>query len=163
MSAPATLAPGRHVLVPSRCTVRFMVRAFGLPVRGTIDVRSGEVRTDVAGADVSATLDAAGFRTLSSRRDRDVRSARFLDTEHHSDILFTGRWAGPGSRVVGRLTVKGVSAPLDLEIVTVVTTARGTAVRARAQVDRRAFPVGPRSGPIGRRLDVEVEVAMVAP
>ncbi|MGQ0573829.1 MAG: YceI family protein [Pseudonocardia sp.] len=154
------LAVGRYALAPQRCAVRFTARGFGLRVPGEMSVRSGEVRVDGAGAVVTAVLDAASFRTRTPRRDRDVRSAGFLDVEQHPDILLSGRWDGPGTALRATLTVKGVAAPVDIEIVDVARSPHGARAAARARVDRRAFPVGPVRGPVGRWIDVELDLEL---
>jgi polyisoprenoid-binding protein YceI len=156
------LTAGRYRLVAQNCTVRFVARSLGFSVPGALSVRSGEVLVDGSGTTVTAVLDAASFRTRNARRDRDVRSPRFLDAEHHPDIVFTGRWGGPGTPLVGDLTVKGVRAPAELEIVEVERPGRGPTVSARARIDRRLYPVGPARGPIGRWLDVELDIPMLS-
>jgi polyisoprenoid-binding protein YceI len=155
----AAVATGRYSLVAQRCSVRFVARSLGLPVRGELSVSAGEVVVDASGTTVTATLAAASFRTRSSRRDRDVRSSRFLDAEHHPGIVFTGRWDGADAPLVGELTVKGVSGPVQLEIIEV---GPGPTVRARARIDRRLYPAGPARGPIGRWVDVELEIPMLS-
>ncbi len=155
----STLTAGRYGLVTQRCTVRFVARSLGFGVPGELSVRAGEVVVDGAGTTVTAVLDAASFRTRSARRDRDVRGPRFLDAGHHPDIVFTGRWDGPGTPLAGELTVRGVTAPVQVEI---VETGPGPTVRARARVDRRAYPVGPARGPIGRWVEVDLEIPMLS-
>lgn len=159
MTTP-TLTIGRYSLVARRCTVRFTARGFGFPVRGELTVRSGEVCIDEATTTLTAVLDAASFRTSSARRDRDVVSPRFLDVERFPDIVLTGRWDGSPTPLQARLTVKDVAAPVEIEVVGVDRTPGDATVRARARVDRRAFPVGPARGPVGRWLDVELEVVL---
>ncbi|HXV92317.1 MAG TPA: YceI family protein [Pseudonocardia sp.] len=156
MSAPAP-AVGRYALVTEDCAVRFTARSLGLPVRGELSLRSGHVQVGDAGATVTAVLDAGSFRTRSARRDRDVRSPRFLDAARCPDMVFTGRWDGPGTPLAGDLAVKGVTGHVALDV-TIEDGFGGPVVRARGRVDRRAFPVGPRRGPIGRWVDVELEV-----
>lgn len=164
MTALAALVAGNHQPVPPRCAVRFTARSLGLPVRGGFDVRTVDVAIEADGtAVVTAVLAAASFRTRSDRRDRDVRSARFLDADRHPDIVFTGRWSVPGTAITGHLTVKDTPAPLVLELDDEPTREGGEIVaRDRCRVDRRQFPVGPRFGPIGRWLDVEVEAVLRA-
>lgn len=161
MTTATALAAGRHTLVAQRCTVRFVARGLGLAVPGEISVHSGEVEVDDTGAVVSAVLNAASFRTRSARRDRDVRSPRFLDVERMPRILVSGRWDGPGTPLHAGLTVKEVTAPVEIVIVDVDRTSGGAVVHARGRVDRRAYPVGPVRGPIGRWVDVEMRIVLL--
>lgn len=155
------LATGHYTLVAQRCTVVFTARGLGFRVPGAMTVRSGEVRVGDTGTGVTAVLDPASFRTSSARRDRDVRSARFLDVERFPEILVSGLWTGPGTPLVATLTVKGVAAPAQIEIVGVDRTRGGASVAARARIDRRAYPVGPARGPIGRWVDVELRMMLL--
>ncbi len=145
-----------------KITVRFTARVLGFRVPGAFSLRSGEVRIDGTGATVTAVLDAASFRTRNAGRDRDVRSARFLDVERLPEILVAGRWDGPGVPLRATVTVKDVAAPLEVEIVGIDPTPLGATARARARLDRSACPVGPARGPIGRWLDVELTVVLVS-
>ena len=91
-----TLAPaapvGHYRIDPSQTTVRFSTRhLFGLgAVTGTVKVREADFRvTEPLSATVHAVLDAASFETGNPRRDRDVRSARYLDVTAYPDIMYS--------------------------------------------------------------------------
>ena len=72
------------------------------PLRGTAEV----------------TIDARGIWTGEPQRDAHLRSADFLDVEHHPEIRFSGhvaRQVGPAEyKVDGELTIRGVTRPVSL-------------------------------------------------
>lgn len=117
-------------------------------------VIGGEITVDDASphASVTATIDAASFDTGSRRRDRDVRSARFLHTEHYPNITFRadslnhdqGRWS-----LAGALTVRDVTQPATLAIESTEAAGNGFRARATIRLDRYAFGLEFRSfGPL---------------
>jgi polyisoprenoid-binding protein YceI len=113
---------------------------------------------------VTARLDAASFTTDKPRRDKDIRSKRFLDAQRFPDMCFASeRLAREGDRwlLVGTLTVRGTAAPVTLELVSATSVAGGCRFRARGRVDRYAHRVGPR-GILGRYVDVELDIVAVA-
>jgi polyisoprenoid-binding protein YceI len=88
-------------------------------VRGRFGTFSGRIVTgdDVTGSSVTATVESASVDTGNERRDKDLRSAAFLDVVHHPLWTFrsTGvRLDGGGLVVDGDLTVKGVTRPVSL-------------------------------------------------
>lgn len=159
-------AAGRYRLDPGRSSVAFRTRhLFGLAaVAGTVRVASGEITIDpgVPRASVTATLSASSFATGNRARDRDVRSARFLDTERHPDITFTagtlhqagGRWT-----LAGELTVREVSRPVTLVVESAEAAGAGFRVRATTRIDRYAFGLTAAKGMAARYLGIELTVA----
>jgi polyisoprenoid-binding protein YceI len=67
-------------------------------------------------------------------------------------VLDDSRWL-----LHGRLTVRGVTAPATLEIVSGTTDIGDCRFHARARIDRYAHRVGPR-GIVGRYVDVEFDI-----
>ena len=86
------------------------------------------------------TLDAASLDTGNPKRDRHLRSADFLDVEHHPELRF--RSTSVSDQGGGRLRVEGdleaaggrVSLPVD---VTVVHAEGGLELDAAATIDQR--------------------------
>ena len=101
----------KHMMIS---TVRGGFRSF----TGTITVNEH----DVTRSRVEAVIDATTLDTHAADRDAHVRGADFLDVENYPQITFTStrvEAAAPDQvRVVGNLTIRGVSreVPLDVEL-----------------------------------------------
>lgn len=100
--------------------VRHMMVAY---VRGHFKNICGTLAFDPehpAAGSVEVTINAAELWTGESERDEHLRSAAFLDVEHHANITFKSTRVEPTGRneykVSGNLTVRGVSRPLTLEV-----------------------------------------------
>jgi len=69
---------------------------------------------------VEATIDAAGIWTGEPERDAHLRSADFLDVEHHPEITFKGdKVELPGANdvdITGDLTIRGITRALTLHV-----------------------------------------------
>jgi polyisoprenoid-binding protein YceI len=162
-TAPApTPTVGHYRIDPVRSTVRFSTRhLFGLgPVSGTVSLREADFTvTEPLSATVHAVLDAASFDTGNPRRDRDVRSAKYLDVTAYPDITFSsqqvrlqeGKWVA-----VGTLTAHGVAAPVDLTLDELRRDDGELILRASARIDRYAHQVTAGKGLAARWLTVEV-------
>lgn len=75
---------------------------------------------DPARSSVNAEIDVRGIWTGEPERDEHLRSADFLDAEHHSKITFASRSVkvvSPHEFLVnGDLTVRGVTRDVTLEV-----------------------------------------------
>ena len=136
-------------------------------VPGTLAVRSGAVRTDDQGrpTTIEAVLDAASIATGNARRDKDLRSARFLDVAEHPEMRYTGSTVSAteegGWTVTGSLVVGGCEAPMDLEVSLRRSSVAGTLqVVARGTVDRAAAGIKAPSFMIGRHVDVTIDAVL---
>src|SRR5262245_42285444 len=152
IEAPAL---GAYRINVSESTVEFGTRhLFGLaPVRGAFTLRDGIVHvaepTDTSM--VRATIDAGSFDTGLPQRDDTVRSAKFLDAANHPDITFVANGLH-GSDLMGALTVKGRTEPLDVTIDEIRVLDHRLQIRASAEVDRYQWGVSAMKGMTGRRL-----------
>jgi len=114
---------------------------------------------------VSAVLDAESIATGHPRRDKDLRSPKFLDVAHHRDIRFTGTSITPaddgGWTVEGTLSVGTHEAPMHLDVeLRRAPHAETIRVVARGRVDRTAVGIKAPSFMIGRQVDVSVEAVL---
>jgi polyisoprenoid-binding protein YceI len=92
-------------------------------VRGHFKNVSGSLVFDVENPGQSSaelTIDAAAIWTGQPQRDAHLRSADFLDVEHHPRITFTGNQvevAGARDYILrGSLTIRGVSREVELNV-----------------------------------------------
>ncbi|MEU1406440.1 YceI family protein [Streptomyces sp. NPDC005728] len=115
-------------------------------VKGTFAAVTGrgEVRPD-GSATGTVTLDVASLDTRNAKRDTHLRSADLLDSDNHPEITFAVRGAdrldGDSVKVVGQLTVRGISRPLDLTARLTSATAEALTLAAEFTVDRDQFGV----------------------
>jgi polyisoprenoid-binding protein YceI len=163
---------GRYQIDIDRSTVTFKGRhLFGLaPVRGTFALRQGviDVTDPVADSSVQVEIDTASFHTGNRQRDRDVRSARFLDTGRHPSMRFISELLDRSGRrpvLTGTLLVRDVARPVSLTIEQ-STVHRGRppsfTTRATARIDRTEFGLTAARGMAGRYFGVSLQILWVA-
>lgn len=164
----------------SHSGIRFSVRHLVIArVRGQFTRWSGELLVpdaDFNRAQVSAIVDATSIDTGVADRDAHLRSADFFDVATYPEITFTTVRVEPAadgrSRLVGNLTIKGVTREvfLDVEHAGTVRDPWGNeraAFSATASVDRRDFgltwnQVLETGGVVvGDRIDIEIDVEAV--
>ena len=163
LTRPA-IAAGTYRIDPTRTTVTFTMREWygRREVTGTFAVRDGTI---VVGADptessVRVAMDPASFKTDKKRRDADIRGKRWLDVARYPDMEFRSARVttdGEGWKVVGMLTVHGVSAPVTLRMVDGGQTPEGCRFTATCTIDRLDFGVKTAPRFIGTTLDVRIE------
>lgn len=114
----------RWFFEPGHTSAEFTVRHMMVTqVRGHFKNVHGWVELDDADplrGSTEVTIDARGLWTGEPQRDEHLRSADFLDVEHHPEIRFSGHVAsllGPREyKVQGELTVRGVRRPVALDV-----------------------------------------------
>lgn len=159
------LPVGSYRIDPTRSTVSFRTRRlFGLAqVQGTFALRTGQIRVarPVEQSSVRAALATGSFTTGNSRRDDDVRSAKFLDAAAHPDITFTSdrlQHVGGTWTVSGTLCAHGISRPLDLLVDRAHWNGGEMSLRAQARIDRYDFGVTAAKGMVARYLGLQLQV-----
>jgi polyisoprenoid-binding protein YceI len=131
---------------------------FGMAkVPGTIDVRSGSVSIADGQTLVTAELATATIATGNKRRDKDLRSRRFLDVDAEPTLRFDGK-------LIDEHTLHGTlrRGEHHTEIDLAMTEVSGRTVRAAGVVERTALGVGPKSRFIGRTVRIELTVVLLA-
>jgi polyisoprenoid-binding protein YceI len=140
--------PGMWGVDPARSAVGFAVRHLKLTkVRGRFCEITGVVRCDSEGvATINGSVDVASIDTGDHRRDARLRAEDFFDVERHPTIALTAvsRPVAPGDTptVRGRMTVRGASRPLDLQLDVPASPVDGDGdlrIRAHGVVSRRDF------------------------
>jgi polyisoprenoid-binding protein YceI len=129
-------------------------------VRGTFRLRAGDIRVadPVEDSAAHATIDAASFHTGTAARDKAIRSASYLDTERHPDIVFASTRVSD-QELHGTLTVRGVTRPLTLTVHELSHVDGELRLTAQARVDRYEFGITAGRGMTGRRLTLTLHVA----
>ena len=146
-------------------------------VRGRFDQLSGVIVTAESplASLVTATLDAASIDTRNEQRDQHLRSADFLDVEHHPTITFvsTGlRSAGDGLELDGDLTLRGTTRriSLSLEPAGIAVDSYGMTrigLSARTRINRKDFGVNFNAmlegggAVVSDQLDVELNIEAI--
>jgi polyisoprenoid-binding protein YceI len=161
-----TIAPGTYRLDTRRSTIRFRIRGmFGLAeVTGTFAVREGTVTvTDPTGAaEVVATVDATSVDTVNARRDKDLRSRRFLHVSEYPAMFFRSTGLTPAAdgewSLAGELTVRDTTTPVTLSIQRPLPVVGGFRCRATTTVDRYAAGVTTARGFIKQYVQLEFDV-----
>ena len=106
----------------SHSTVGFSVRHMMVSkVRGYFRTFSGVLVTaeDPTASSVEATIDMDSIDTRQEQRDAHIRSADFFDVGNHTVMTFRStevRTDGADWTVVGDLTIKGITKPVELAL-----------------------------------------------
>ncbi|MGY1593871.1 YceI family protein [Geodermatophilus sp. SYSU D00708] len=126
MTSTATQIPGYVVgtwdIDPTHSTVGFSVRHMMVSkVRGYFRDFSGEIVTaeDPTQSTVTARINMDSIDTRQEQRDAHIRSADFFDVGNHTEMTFRStavRTDGADWTVVGDLTIKGITKPVELEL-----------------------------------------------
>jgi polyisoprenoid-binding protein YceI len=171
----ARAAPARYELDPEHVTIAFLVEHIGyakalgkfLTASGgyTFDPETGEVR------DLRVVVATASVDTDHAARDRHLRSADFLASDAHPEMVFTATSARrTGERtfeIAGELTLLGVRRPLVLEAVwnksapyPIPPRTEVMGVSARGRLERSAFGMsyGVADGLVGDEVEILIEI-----
>jgi polyisoprenoid-binding protein YceI len=159
-------------------TVGFSVRHMMVSkVRGYFRTFSGVLVTaeDPAASTVEATIDMDSIDTRQEQRDAHIRSADFFDVGNHTVMSFRStqvRTDGADWTVVGDLTIKGITKPVELalELNGFGPDAYGgfrAGFSAKTEISRKEFGVDidmPMDGGgvvVGDKVTVELEIEAV--
>jgi polyisoprenoid-binding protein YceI len=159
----------------SHSTVGFSVRHMMVSkVRGYFTRFSGEVVTaeDPARSTVNAEIDMDSIDTRQEQRDAHIRSADFFDVGNHTVMTFRStevRTDGAEWTVVGDLTIKGITRPVELalEVNGFGPDAYGgtrAGFSAKTDISRKEFGVDidmPMDGGgvvVGDKISIELEI-----
>ncbi|HSK25623.1 MAG TPA: YceI family protein [Jiangellales bacterium] len=175
----AVPTPGTFVLDPSHTTVGFVARHLMVTkVRGHFAEFEGSITVgeDPLASSAQASIATASLTSGSADRDGHVKSADFLAVEEYPRMTFVSRSVshvrGDRFTVVGDLTVKDVTRPVELDV-TVDGVARDPwggerlAVTATAEIDREEFGitwnVALESGGVlvSKKVKIEIEAQAV--
>ncbi len=147
---PASTAPAEPVAwrVEAGSSVRFATSWGGDPIEGRFDRWIADIRFSPEALDrsrVSVTIDLASVKSGDEQRDASLPSGDWFDAGAHPKATFTAtrfEKTGEGRYVArGRLSLRGVTRPLDLPFRLKITGDRAE-VSGVTSLDRTAFGVG---------------------
>lgn len=108
---------------PAHSSAQFTVRHLGISnVRGAFTKVTGTVvlnEKDITGSEVSAVIDAGSVDTRVPDRDKDLRSANFLDVEKYPTLEFKSKRVvnnGGKLQLIGDLTLHGTTREVTLDV-----------------------------------------------
>jgi polyisoprenoid-binding protein YceI len=107
---------------PAHSTAQFTVRHMAISnVSGNFTKVTGSVvmEKDITQSQVNAVIDAASIDTRVPDRDKDLRSANFLDVEKYPTLEFKSkRTANSGGKLqlIGDLTLHGTTREVTLDV-----------------------------------------------
>jgi len=124
MAATAAAQAGTWQIDPNHSAAQFSVRHLGVStVRGAFTKVSGTAKYDPADPSkttLDATIDANSVDTRVEMRDKDLRSANFLDVEKYPAITFKSKQVKPAGagklQMTGDLTIHGVTKEVVLDV-----------------------------------------------
>ena len=108
---------------PAHSSAQFTVRHLGISnVRGAFSKVTGTVvlnEKDITGSEVSAVIDAGSVDTRVPDRDKDIRSANFLDVEKYPTLEFKSKRVVNNAgklQLIGDLTLHGTTREVTLDV-----------------------------------------------
>ena len=121
-AAAATAEPMPFKIDPGHSLVGFNVRHFFSRTPGRFKEFSGTIQFDeknLAASSVEVTIQAASINTENERRDNDLRSPNFFNTDTFPTLTFKSTKVVPGPEksflIYGDLTIRGITKPVTLE------------------------------------------------
>lgn len=116
----ALVAPGSWQIDPSHSSIEFQVKHLMISkVKGRFTDFAGTLEAGEDGTlTASGTIQTASIDTHEPKRDEHLRSADFFEVETYPEISFVSSEIAPtgntGFRVVGELTIRGITKPVEL-------------------------------------------------
>ncbi len=176
----ALVAPGSWQIDPSHSSIEFQVKHLMISkVKGRFTEFAGTLEAREDGTlKASGTIQTASIDTHEPKRDEHLRSADFFEVERYPEISFASSEIAPTGgtdfRVVGELTIRGITKPVEL-----TGSVEGTgddpwgndrvALELRGEINRSDFGLtwnqALETGGVlvGDTIKLELELALVKP
>ena len=177
MAATAAAQAGTWQIDPNHSAAQFSVRHLGVStVRGAFTKVSGSAKydpSDPSKTSLDATIDATSVDTRVEMRDKDIRSAHFLDVEKYPTITFRSKQAksaGTGKlQVTGDLTIHGVTKEVVLDVdgpSSAIKDPWGNqriGASASTKITRQDFGVNGAAGVVGDEITITIDAELIQP
>jgi polyisoprenoid-binding protein YceI len=151
---------------PVRSSVSFVIRNFGLDVKGKLSDLKGSIQfdsTNLPGSRFSVSVSSASIQTGNRMRDDHLRKKEYLNVPDFPLIQFIstsivrGRQAGT-YEVTGQLKLKGTEKTIKFPF-TAVPEGTGHLFKGSFRINRREFGVGSSSISLSDELTISLHVA----
>jgi polyisoprenoid-binding protein YceI len=177
LAASAAAQAGNWKIDPNHSAAQFAVRHLGVStVRGAFTKVSGSAIYDPADPSkdsLEATIEARSVDTRVEMRDKDLRSAHFLDVEKFPTITFHSKQTKatePGKlQMTGDLTIHGVTKQVVLDVdgpSAPIKDPMGNqriGASATTKINRQDFGVSGAPGVVGDEISITLDVEMIQP
>jgi polyisoprenoid-binding protein YceI len=177
LAASAAAQAGNWKIDPNHSAAQFAVRHLGVStVRGAFTKVSGSAIYDPADPSkdsLEATIEARSVDTRVEMRDKDLRSAHFLDVEKFPTITFHSKQTKatePGKlQMTGDLTIHGVTKQVVLDVdgpsapIKDPMGNQRTGASATTKINRQDFGVSGAPGVVGDEISITLDVEMIQP
>ena len=152
-------------LDPAATHVAFSVSNLSMAnVGGHFRLTSGRVTLvdeDPSRSTVEAVIDATSVDTGEPKRDRHLRSADFLDVDHHPSITFRStriEQVGDGHwKVAGALTILDATRPVVLDVQGGAVHGSRADAHASVTIDRRDFGMTYAGFAVGKEVAITID------
>lgn len=141
--------------------VQFEINNLGFPVKGTFDSLSISYSFDPAKLEQSkfaVNIFAASINTGIIARDRHLQKAKYFDVEQFPILSFQSKnmvVTPTGYRLIGRLTIKGHSEEIQIDVNRVDNSTEGY-LETAFQVNRSTFDIGNKSFILGNEVRISL-------
>jgi polyisoprenoid-binding protein YceI len=175
-----TLTTGTWAADTVHSAVAFKVRHMAVgKAKGSFDLTSATLvvgDNGIAGASVTAEIDATSVDTKNEQRDGHVKSPDFLDIENHPALTFVSTGVknidGEEFVLVGNLTIRGTTLPVELavEFLGETVDAYGSTragFSATTSISRKAYGVsfeaafGAGNAVVADKVEIDLELEFV--
>jgi len=168
---------GTWQIDPNHSAAQFSVRHLGVStVRGAFTKVSGTAKYDPADPSktaLDATINADSVDTRVEMRDKDLRSAHFLDVEKYPTITFRSKHvkaAGDGKlQIVGDLSIHGVTKEVSLDVdgpsapIKDPWGNRRIGASASTKINREDFGITGAPGVVGDEITITIDTELIQP
>jgi polyisoprenoid-binding protein YceI len=150
---------------PVRSSVSFVIRNFGLDVKGKLSDLTGSIQfdsTNLPGSRFSVSVSSTSIQTGNRMRDDHLRKKEYLNVQEFPRIEFIstsivrGKKAGTFD-VTGQLKIKGTEKTIRFPF-TAAPEGTGYLLRGSFRINRRDFGVGSSSFSLSDDLTVSLLV-----
>ncbi|MBI4978610.1 MAG: YceI family protein [Spirochaetes bacterium] len=170
-----TLSAKTYIADPMHTSIGFAVKHLGLStVRGIFKTFTTTFTTDEDKGIItalSADIDTASIDTRVDMRDNDLRSANFFDVKQFpraTYVMKSYKGTKAGGKVIGELTLHGVTKPVTLNLVINGTMAdKNGKVRiagiATAEINRSDFGIGKKGDmPVSEKVTLTIDIEAIS-